>query len=154
MFAIQAPDLTVPANVVSVAIAYGRGVQIYACAQQGSTWQWVFQAPEATLVDPATRKEVATHAAGPTWVWADGSTVTGKVLQKTASVTPSAIPSLLLEAAHPAGTPAGVLTPVTLIRRSDTQAGVAPATGCDATQAATVIRVPYTAVYTFYKPAP
>jgi hypothetical protein len=147
----QAADPTVPANVVTVATAYGRGVQIYACALEGTAWHWVFQSPEATLVSTDALKPVATHSAGPTWTWSDGSTVTGKVLQQAPAADPANIPSLLLTAAHPAGTPQGLLSPVTLIRRSDTQAGAAPAGGCDAGHAATVIRVPYTATYTFYR---
>ena len=153
---VQTPDPTVPAHVTIVATAPARGVQIYSCLQVPGTqpeWQWVFQTPEATLVDPNTHEPVAQHSAGPTWVWRDGSTVTGKVLQKTPAANPANIPSLLLQAAHPAGNPTGVLSAVTLIRRSDTQAGTAPATGCDATQSGTVLRVPYTALYTFYKPA-
>ncbi len=153
---VGAQDPTVPAHVAVAATANGRGVQIYACAQVPGTqpeWQWVFQTPEATLSDPATHEQVATHSAGPTWVWRDGSTVTGKVLEKAPSPHADAIPSLLLAAAHPANTPAGVLSSVTLIRRSDAQAGNAPSTGCDAVHAGTVLRVPYTAIYTFYRPA-
>jgi len=126
-----------------------RGVQIYRCTQQASAYTWVFQSPEATLFDPITHQQIATHSAGPTWTWKDGSAITGKVIQKSPSPDPASIPWLLLTAT-PSGTTIGALTPVKLVRRSDTQGGNAPTTGCDATHADTTLRVPYTATYTFY----
>jgi hypothetical protein len=43
-----------------------------------------------------------------------------------------------------------MLTGVTYVRRSDTQAGAAPANGCDAQSQENHVRVPYQATYTFY----
>jgi Protein of unknown function (DUF3455) len=146
----QSPDPTQPpANAHLAYTVEGRGVQIYRCTQQDSAYTWVFQSPEATLYDPATHRQTGTHAAGPTWTWNDGSSITGKVLQKSPSPDPASVPWLLL-AATPANTTTGALTPIKLVRRSETHGGNAPTTGCDAQHAETTLRVPYTATYTFY----
>jgi hypothetical protein len=147
----KTPDPTLPpANAHVNATAVGLGVQVYQClAAQDGAFQWTFQEPQATLFDPSTHQPVGTHAAGPTWTWSDGSSVTGKVLQKKASDVAGSVPWLLVQV-HAAGAASGKLTGVTLVRRSDTQAGGAPATGCDATHQNIVIRVPYQATYTFY----
>jgi len=129
----------------------GRGVQIYSCQQVGGAMQWVFQAPEATLYDTESAK-VGTHGAGPVWVYKDGSSVKGEVLQKSAAPEPGAIPWLLLKSTGKEGY--GVLTKVEFIRRSATHGGVASAVGCDADHLNTTSRIPYTANYTFYSSKP
>ena len=48
--------------------------------------------------------------------------------------------------------PTGMLAHVTYVRRSDTHGGMPPA-ACDAHHLGAVARVPYAAVYTFYKAA-
>ena len=129
----------------------GKGVQIYTCQQSPAGPQWVFQAPEATLID-ASGKSIGTHSAGPIWKSNDGSTVKGEVLQKSASPDATSIPWLLLKAANPSGS--GIMTRVEFIRRSDTHGGVSPTTGCDGQHLNAVSRVAYTATYTFYSAKP
>ncbi len=129
----------------------GKGVQIYTCQPSATGPQWTFQAPEATLADPSGNP-VGTHAAGPIWKSNDGSTVKGELIQKSASPDPATIPWLLLKAVSPSGS--GIMTRVEFIRRSDTQGGIAPTTGCDAQHLNAVSRVPYTATYTFYSAKP
>jgi hypothetical protein len=125
----------------------GKGVQIYTCQQSAAQPQWVFQAPEATLID-ASGNPVGTHGAGPIWKSNDGSSIKGELLQKAASPDASSIPWLLLKGISPSGS--GIMTRVEYIRRSDTHGGAAPTTGCDAKHLNTLARVPYTATYTFY----
>jgi hypothetical protein len=153
LFAPQSPDPTLPpANAHVIATAVGLGVQIYRCAAPSdapTNFQWTYEAPEATLFDPSTHQPVGTHGVGPKWTWKDGSEVSGKVVQKRTSEVPGSVPWLLLET-HSTSIASGELTEVTLVRRSDTQAGAAPATGCDAIHQNTVLRVPYQATYTFY----
>jgi len=129
----------------------GKGVQIYTCQQSPTGPQWVFQAPEATLID-ASAKPVGTHGAGPIWRSNDGSTVKGELLQKSASSEANSIPWLLLKAVDPSGP--GIMTRVEFIRRSDTHGGASPTTGCDVHHLNAVSRVPYTATYTFYSATP
>jgi hypothetical protein len=150
----QTPDLTLPpadAHVQTTVV--GLGVQVYRCAAQpgaqSGSFKWTFEAPEATLFDPSTHQPMGTHSEGPTWTWNDGSAITGKVLQTRPSSDPANIPWLLLET-HSTGAAAGKLAGVTLVRRSDTQAGAAPTTDCDAQHRDNVVRVPYQATYTFY----
>jgi hypothetical protein len=146
----MAQDLTLPpASARRVFVAEGRGVQIYQCTNQDGVFAWTFQSPEATLFDPTSQHVLGKHGAGPTWTWADGSTISGKVLQKSPSPDPGSIPWLLLSTT-PSGATTGALTPITLVRRSDTHGGDAPATGCDAQHISAVNRMPYSATYTFY----
>jgi hypothetical protein len=147
----QASDPTLPPPSAQVRLTVdGLGVQIYRCTPQpGNIFQWVFEAPEAKLLDRSTHEQLGTHGAGPTWTWNDGSSITGKVIQTKPSSDPTAIPWLLLET-KPTGEIKGTLNGITMVRRSDTQAGAAPSYGCDAERANTLIRVPYAAVYTFY----
>ena len=150
----QVADATLPPATAHVRYTLiGHGVQIYNCtassAAPGAAFQWTLEGPEAALFDPATKQQVGTHTAGPTWTWNDGSAITGKVLQKQPSPDPAAIPWLLLET-HGSGDKTGALTGIAFVRRSNTQAGAAPATGCDPTHGDNVLRVPYEATYTFY----
>ena len=143
------PDPTLPPPNAHVSYTVlGHGVQIYRCTSQSSGFQWIFQEPEATLFDTTTHQPVGTHTAGPTWTWHDQSAIVGKPLQKQPSPDPASIPWLLLEA-HSTGEP-GALSNIKFVRRSNTQAGAAPATGCDAQHQDNLIRVPYEATYTFY----
>ena len=145
----QTPDPTLPpADAHIKATAVGLGVQVYKCAPQDGNFQWTLEEPVATLFDPATHQPVGTHSVGPTWTWNDGSSITGKVLQKRAASDPANVPWLLLET-HSADTTAGMLSDVTLVRRSDTQAGVPPMV-CDSVHQNNEVRVPYKATYTFY----
>jgi hypothetical protein len=145
----QAADPTLPpADAHVKATAVGLGVQVYKCAPQDGTYQWILEMPVAKLFDPNTHQELGTHSVGPTWTWSDGSSITGKVVQKQPASNPANVPWLLVET-HPDGTTAGMLTDVTLVRRSDTQAGV-PTMACDAEHQNNEVRVPYQATYTFY----
>src|ERR1700720_782352 len=92
----QSPTDPPPSQRVIITLT-GKGVQIYTCQQAGSIPQWIFQAPEATLLN-AAGDPVGTHAAGPIRRSKDGSTVKGDLLQKSPSPDPAAIPWLLLKA--------------------------------------------------------
>jgi hypothetical protein len=146
-----APDITEPAHASLALTAEGRGFQVYTCSRQGVAWQWTLKAPEAELFSPSGEK-LGTHSAGPTWTATDGSSVTGKVLQKKASTDPTSIPWLLL-AATPAADHPGALAKIAFVRRSETHGGQPPANGCDATHSAATTRIPYKATYTFYTAA-
>ena len=147
----QAIDATQPpSSEHAVLSVQGRGAQIYSCQPVARGFQWVFRAPVARLFDQSG-VEVGTHADGPTWTMQDGSSIQGVLMTKQSAPDAANIPWLLLKAAKPQRT--GILTTIELIRRSDTQGGVAPASGCDATHKGDLARVPYTATYTFYSAA-
>jgi hypothetical protein len=148
-FLLQTPDATLPPATAHLKLtAEGLGVQTYNCTANADSFHWLFVAPEATLFDPATHQPIGKHGAGPTWEMNDGSAITGKVLKTSPAPAAANIPWLLLEA-HSTGTD-GALSNITFVRRANTQAGVAPATGCDAAHQGTTVRVPYEATYTFY----
>ncbi|MDE1155225.1 MAG: DUF3455 domain-containing protein [Acidobacteriaceae bacterium] len=138
-----------PAGTQPLVSVQGRGVQIYHCQAQGAAFSWSLLSPEAALFNDSGLR-VGQHAAGPTWTWNDGSSITGKLLAKQPSPTPGSIPWLLLKAS-PANEGGKYLADVAYVRRSETQGGEAPDSGCDATHAGALLRVPYTATYTFYK---
>jgi hypothetical protein len=65
---------------------------------------------------------------------------------------PAAIPWLLLRATSHGGS--GRMGDVTFVQRIRTSGGNAPPTGCDAQHAGSVARVPYRALYCFYRGEP
>ncbi|MFE9683630.1 DUF3455 domain-containing protein [Streptomyces sp. NPDC002701] len=139
------PALTVPDGNRLTATLSAVGAQIYTCTDGA----WTFLEPAATLWaknDPS-RIPVAIHLRGPIWVsTADGSSVSASAV--ASSPKNGAIPELLLKATATSGT--GVFAGVSYVQRLDTTGGVAPTTACTTGQRASV---PYSATYTFYKPA-
>ncbi|HWZ50914.1 MAG TPA: DUF3455 domain-containing protein [Granulicella sp.] len=143
----KAQDATLPPpSQHPVLTVQGRGVQIYGCQEAAGRFQWTFVAPAARLFDGD--REVGTHGDGPVWNAEDGSSIHGQLVAKSPSPDPGAIPWLLLKGVNPSRS--GVLSTVEFIRRSETQGGIAPATGCDSEHVRDLARVPYTATYTFY----
>jgi hypothetical protein len=139
------PELQ-PEGATVVASLAASGVQIYVCKRDaGNHLAWVFKGPQADLYD-ASGKLAVKHGAGPSWESADGSRITGKVLQHAANPDdPNAIPMLLLQATE-AGGP-GLLSTVRYVQRLATHGGAAPAAPC--TQEGQEGRSPYTAQYVF-----
>ena len=124
--------------------ARGEGVQIYTCTKDAD-WAWKLKGPEATLFDEK-HQAIGKHFAGPTWRLDDGSEVQGKVLENQPHA--GTIPWLILAAKSTGG--AGRLSKVDAVRRTETQGGLAPSTGCDAEHAGAETRVPYSATYSFF----
>lgn len=124
--------------------ARGEGAQIYTCVK-GDDWAWKLKAPDATLFDE-NHKAIGKHFAGPTWRLEDGSEVQGKVVESKAQA--GTIPWLILTARSTGGE--GQLSRVDAVRRTETEGGVAPATGCDAQHDGTETRVAYSATYSFF----
>jgi len=129
------------------------GVQIYECAadrDDATHFEWVFRAPEATLLD-AKGNRVGVHYAGPTWEANDGSKVLGEMKARDDGPDATAIPWLLLAAKSATGK--GPLARTTSVQRILTVGGKAPGDGCGPAQAGREIRVPYEAAYYFYAAA-
>jgi hypothetical protein len=144
---LAAEPLPMPDGQSARLVLGADGVQLYACEPRNGGHAWVFKGPEAALFDAAGR-QVGTHGAGPFWRMAqDGSMVTGEVAASVPSPNSGAIPWLLLRARTHEGD--GALAGVLWIRRVDTSGGVAPAQGCDASQAGSVARMRYSATYEF-----
>ena len=122
----SAPSIDVPAKEKLVMEPMGHGVQIYTCAEKDGEWTWTFKAPEAKLTD-AFGKVIGNHFAGPKWRLTDGSEVQGKLI--AAQPHGGTIPWLLLSATSTGGK--GQLSSVNIVRRTGTQGGNAPMSGCD-----------------------
>ncbi|HTD03605.1 DUF3455 domain-containing protein [Undibacterium sp.] len=145
------PDsLKVPPGLVVSQVLRATGIQIYECRQSrddAQKYEWVFKAPEATLLDNAGNK-VGKHYEGPTWESNDGSKVVGEVKGKDNGPDPAAIPWLLLSAKTVTGK--GMFSQTQSIQRLYTTAGKAPSAECNARLKGAEERVPYTATYYFY----
>ncbi|MCT9082104.1 DUF3455 domain-containing protein [Streptomyces fulvoviolaceus] len=141
--AVKVPAaLEVPDGNKLTGVLAARGVQTYTCTDGA----WKLLEPAATLSDKRGRT-VALHSRGPVWVsTVDGSAVNASAI--ASSPKTGTIPELLLQSTATRGT--GVFADVSYIQRLNTTGGVAPATACTGTDQ---VSVPYTATYTFYKPA-
>ena len=132
-------------------MGHATGTQNYTCQSTATGYAWTLVAPWATLVDDKG-KQLMTHFAGPTWQAKDGSKVVGARVDGV-TVSPNAIPWLLLRAASVSPGPDGDarLERTTFIQRVNTTGGLAPTSGCDAAHVGAASNVPYTADYYFYR---
>jgi uncharacterized protein DUF3455 len=146
-------DIAVPAGHKPFLVGHATGVQIYPCLATATGYAWGASTPRATLAGD-NGKVLAEHFGGPSWQARDGSLVVGR---RDAGVTvdPTAIPWLRLTIASAvSGADGDRLTGTSYILRTATTGGLAPAaSGCNAATAGTSAEVPYTADYTFFKPA-
>jgi hypothetical protein len=147
-------SLAPPADAALWRVLPAEGVQIYACTASGAGFAWVFESPDALLLDEGTDEDgdraiVGHHFAGPTWESKDHSFVVGVRVGSAPAPVPGAIPWLSLAAG--AHSPGGRFARVTFIQRMDTTGGVAPAAGCDAATVGARARVPYSANYYLYR---
>ena len=127
-------------------VGHGVGVQIYTC--NGSTWSSAV--PRANLYDD-NGKLIITHFRGPTWQAKDGSQAHGTVVNKV-NLDQTAIDWVLLSTTTTPGLDGDRLVDTTFIQRLDTVGGLTPpAADCNAATANTVVEVPYTAEYVFWK---
>src|SRR5262245_28616208 len=127
-------------------IGHGVGVQIYTC--NGSVWSAAV--PRANLYND-NGKLIISHFAGPSWQAADGSKVVGTVVDKV-TMDEKAIPWVLLSATTTPGPDGDRLVDTTFVQRLHTVGGLTPpASDCNAATANTVVEVPYTAEYVFWK---
>ena len=130
---------------------HAAGVQIYRCDLTAGEYRWGLVAPRATLTNDAG-KVVGSHGGGPTWTARDGSRIAARRYDGV-TVDPTAIPWLLLQVTSTQqGDDGDRFAGTTWIQRIDTVGGLAPAPStCDATTASTIVEVPYTADYVFWK---
>jgi hypothetical protein len=127
-------------------VGHAVGVQIYSC--NGSVWSSAV--PRANLYGD-NGKLIISHFAGPTWQAKDGSKAVGTVVDKVI-VDGTAIPWVLLSTTTTPGPDGDRLVDTTFIQRINTAGGLTPpAADCNAATAGTVVEVPYTADYYFWK---
>ena len=127
-------------------VGHATGVQIYTC--DGSTWSSAV--PRAKLYDDHG-KLIITHFRGPTWQAADGSQALGTVVDHV-NLDRTAVDWVLLSTTTTPGRDGDRLVDTTFIQRINTTGGhTPPAADCNVATAGTVVEVPYTADYFFWK---
>lgn len=132
-------SIDVPPHSILLLQAIGSGDQVYGCVNG----RWALKAPDAKLLNQEG-SVIGRHFAGPTWQLNDGSWVKGSVVAKQVAPDATAVPWLLLESVD--GT--GKLGTVRFIQRTGTRGGNAPDGSCSESA---MLRVPYTATYSFYE---
>ena len=126
----------------------GRGTQVYRCETDAGKSSWKLLGPDAHMYNEAG-KAIARHFYGPRWQAIDGSEIKGTVI--TANASPAGqrnAPWLVLHTVS-AGK-AGIFAEVTIVTRTDTQGGGAPAQACAQSNQGMMAKVPYSARYTFF----
>jgi hypothetical protein len=131
-------SIDVPPHSRLLLRAVGSGDQVYDCVNG----HWTLKAPDAKLLNQEG-SVIGRHFAGPMWQLNDGSWVKGRAVAKQVAPDATAVPWLLLEAVDSTGR----LGTVRFIQRTGTHGGNAPDGSCN--QSA-MLRVPYTATYSFY----
>ena len=140
------PEIKVDDGNKVFLIGHAVGVQIYTC--NGSTWSSAV--PRANLYDD-NGKLIITHFRGPTWQAKEGSQAHGTVVNKV-NLDQTAIDWVLLSTTTTPGPDGDRLLDTTFIQRINTAGGhTPPAADCNAATAGTVVEVPYTADYVFWK---
>ncbi len=114
------PEAIAIKDGAAVATFQAAGAQIYVCAKNvKGELAWAFREPIATLIQDG--KTVGRHFAGPTWEFAEGSHVLGKLTGKAPGKTAADIPWLKLASVEPASS--GPAAGATAILRIDTKGG-------------------------------
>ncbi len=144
-------ELEVPAGNDVGMIGHAQGVQIYECSADGT---FKFHAPRATLSDDTG--PFIDHFGGidtnlPAGVYwqsiRDGSRFHGGTV--VSAPNPGQIALVRIAAADIAGN--GIMSRVTFVQRLATLGGVSPTGAC--APAGSLVEVPYTADYFFYRPS-
>ena len=162
------PELEVPTGYSVFLKGQAAGTQNYICLPSSTGTTWKFFAPQATLFQKFRGdlyQQIATHFLAPSpkepgtlrpaWLHSfDSSQVWGRMIASSTDasfVEPGAIPWLLLEmaGAEPGPSGGGILAQTAYIQRLNTSGGAAPAGPC--TQIGTIVMVPYTTDYYFYR---
>jgi len=132
-------------DATPIATVNAEGVQIYECkADLDNKMSWQFREPLATLLQDG--ETVGRHFAGPSWEFADGSVITGKVVKQAPGVSQNDIRLLRLDVVDHLRD--GILSKVTSVQRLDTKGGVFSGT-CE--QPGALHLEPYSARYVFLR---
>ena len=141
--AAQIPEPIAASGEVTIAQFHGVGAQVYQCKTGGAgKLAWQFREPIATLL--SDDKTMGRHFAGPTWEFADGTSITGKVAASAPGATRDDIPWLRLAVTSVHGS--GPISAATAVQRINTKGG-ALSGPCD--RAGAFVSVPYAADYIF-----
>jgi hypothetical protein len=142
--------ITAPADEEPAFVLRGEGTHAFECrplASDPNRFAWAFATPNVTLYDAG--RPVARHAAENTWeATGDRSSVSGAPRARQDGGA-SNLPWLLFRTQSTQDT--GLFAGVTSVQRVNTAGGVAPDSGCDASNAGKETRVAVAADYYFYR---
>jgi len=124
----------------------GEGVQIFRCETQGGSQRWVYRLPEAQLRD-AEGRVLVRHGAGLSFEHVDSSRLVGEVQDHVPAPREDALPWVLLRV-HSYGK--GALAGAGYVLRTNTVGGMPPP-ACEAAQLNQVLRVPFSAEFSFLR---
>lgn len=114
------PEAIAVKGAAVVATLQAAGAQIYTCSRNASgALEWTFREPVAALLQDG--KTVGRHFVGPTWEFADGTHVVGKLSGKAAGETAKDIAWLKLAITEPSQS--GPVAGATTILRIETKGG-------------------------------
>ena len=114
------PEAIAVKDGAAVATLQAAGAQIYVCSRNAKgALEWTFREPVAALLQDG--KTVGRHFIGPTWEFADGTHVVGKLSGKAPGKTARDIPWLKLAITETAQS--GPVAGATTILRIDTKGG-------------------------------
>lgn len=125
----------------------GKGVQQFQCVSDARGRYWRFVTPAADLRDEKGRS-VARQGSDGNFFAKDGSMLSVKIEKHEKKQDPENLRGLLYKAV-PRGKP-GIFSDVVYVTRREAKGGV-PLTGCSPSQLGSTLKVPFTAVYTFYR---
>jgi hypothetical protein len=120
---LAVPEELMPRGKSPLFLLRAEGVQVYRAEKKGDDLVWVFQEPDALLLDFETGEKVGTHGKGPFWADSEGGKIIGTSPQSVPAPDMGAVPWLLLETK---GTPTGRFAKVTHVQRLDTWGGQPP----------------------------
>jgi hypothetical protein len=124
---LKVPAKLIPKNAKPLFLLRAEGEQIYKVDKKDGKLQWVWQAPDAILLEYESGKKAGTHTKGPNgpvWEGSTGSKVEGKVIDSAKPHNATAVDWLLLKAKGDGGD--GRFGKVAYIVRMDTWGGRPP----------------------------
>lgn len=140
-------DPLTPESGVVVLDLQGTGYQQFQCTSDSKGRYWKFVSPKAELKDQSG-KVLVTQGAEFTFQAPDKSVLTSKIVKWDEKAPPKDIRSVLFQT-HGHGK-TGILTGVRWVKRIEGKGGI-PQTRCSASQLGSLLQVPFSAHYIFYR---
>ena len=140
-----APEIIAPSSNEVLSLE-ASGEQIFQCSRDSQGWYWKFLTPNAYLFDPQSNQAVIKHGYRFGFAHNDGSKLSARIIKvhRNGKDLPQAL-FLTQSSAHP-----GALHKIRYVQRTNCQGGL-PKTQCTAKQKGEILRVPFSATYTFFR---
>lgn len=139
-------DIQIPKTAQSSMQLQAEGFQLFQCSRDKYGYFWRFIAPEVSLYD-GQNKIIVKQGADFNFIANDGSRLKAKIVASDRS-SRAKLNDVLFEVT-PHGTVNGMLSNFHWVKRSDAQGGI-PQSTCTAKRRGQAIKVPFSAIYTFY----